>query len=59
MAVEDPSLPVVTADVPLAALFGYVGDLRARTHGRASASMRFSRYEPVPPRMEPELLVEA
>ncbi|MBI5518013.1 MAG: elongation factor G [Deltaproteobacteria bacterium] len=35
---------VVQADVPLARLFGYVTDLRGRTQGRASASLRFSHY---------------
>ncbi len=50
---------VVDADVPLAALFGYVGDLRGRTHGRASASMRFSRYEFVPATIEREVLASA
>ncbi len=47
---------VVEADVPLAALFGYVGELRGRTHGRASASMRFSRYDVVPSAIEREVL---
>jgi elongation factor G len=37
---------VVLADVPLARLFGYVTDLRGRTQGRASASMRFAHYAP-------------
>jgi elongation factor G len=39
---------IVRADVPLAELFGYVTDLRTITSGRASASLTFSRYEPVP-----------
>jgi elongation factor G len=50
---------VVEADVPLAALFGYVDDLRGRTHGRASATMRFARYETVPAAVERELLATA
>lgn len=39
---------IVKADVPLAELFGYVTDLRTITSGRASASLTFSHYEPVP-----------
>ncbi|WP_339043893.1 elongation factor G [Cardinium endosymbiont of Tipula unca] len=39
---------VIKADVPLAELFGYVTDLRTITSGRASASLTFSHYEPVP-----------
>lgn len=39
---------IVTAAVPLAELFGYVTDLRTITSGRASASLTFSHYEPVP-----------
>jgi elongation factor G len=50
---------VVEADVPLAALFGYVEDLRGRTHGRASATMRFARYEAVPAAAEREALTAA
>lgn len=39
---------VIKADVPLAELFGYVTDLRTITSGRASASLTFSHYSPVP-----------
>jgi elongation factor G len=47
---------VIEADVPLAALFGYIADLRGRTHGRASASMHFARYAPAPAQVEREVL---
>jgi elongation factor G len=40
---------VVTALVPLRVLFGQVGDLRGRTQGRASATMRPSHYAPAAP----------
>ncbi len=50
------NVSVVDADVPLASLFGYVGDLRGRTHGRASATIHFARYDVVPPAVEAELL---
>jgi elongation factor G len=39
---------VVRGHVPLAEMFGYVNDLRSMTSGRASYSMEFSHYEPVP-----------
>ncbi|MFM8896873.1 MAG: elongation factor G, partial [Actinomycetales bacterium] len=39
---------VVRALVPLAEMFGYVGDLRSRTQGRASYSMQFDSYAQVP-----------
>jgi elongation factor G len=42
------SARVVTALVPLAELFGHTGDLRSRTRGRASASMKLAHYARVP-----------
>lgn len=39
---------VVKASVPLSELFGYVTDLRTITSGRATATLTFSHYEPVP-----------
>ncbi len=39
---------VVSAFVPLAEMFGYATSLRSSTQGRASFTMQFSRYEPVP-----------
>ena len=39
---------VVRALVPLSGMFGYVGDLRSRTQGRASYSMEFDSYAEVP-----------
>jgi elongation factor G len=39
---------VITADVPLAAMFGYATDLRSKTQGRATFTMQFGRYETVP-----------
>jgi elongation factor G len=34
---------------PLSEMFGYVGDLRSMTQGRATYTMQFDRYEEVPP----------
>lgn len=47
---------VVKADVPLAALFGYVTDLRTITSGRAAASLTFSHYEKVPKNLAEEII---
>ncbi|HWC85752.1 MAG TPA: elongation factor G [Solirubrobacteraceae bacterium] len=40
---------VISADVPLATMFGYSTDLRSGTQGRATYTMQFDRYEEVPP----------
>jgi elongation factor G len=42
------SIQKVLAHVPLADMFGYANDLRSKTQGRASFSMEFEHYEPVP-----------
>jgi elongation factor G len=47
---------VISADVPLAEMFGYATDLRSRTQGRATFTMQFSHYEPVPKGIGPEAL---
>jgi elongation factor G len=39
---------VVRGFVPLAEMFGYATDLRSNTQGRATYSMQFDHYEPVP-----------
>ena len=39
---------VVKSKVPLAEMFGYATDLRSMTQGRATYSMQFSHYQPVP-----------
>ena len=38
----------IKAKVPLGEMFGYATDLRSQTQGRASYTMQFSDYEPVP-----------
>ncbi|MGB3182294.1 MAG: elongation factor G [Cyclobacteriaceae bacterium] len=47
MDTKGPS-QVIKADVPLSELFGYVTDLRTITSGRATASLTFAHYDPVP-----------
>jgi len=44
------------AYVPLAEMFGYANDIRSRTQGRASYSMEFAQYEPVPPNIANEIM---
>ena len=39
---------VIRAEVPLATMFGYVNSLRSMTQGRATYTMQFSHYAPVP-----------
>src|SRR5438876_484901 len=47
---------VIAAQVPLAEMFGYATDLRSRSQGRATFTMQFSHYEPVPKGIGPEPL---
>jgi elongation factor G len=56
MDTKGPS-QVIKADVPLSELFGYVTDLRTITSGRATASLTFSHYSPVPKNLA-ETIVE-
>jgi elongation factor G len=50
---------VVVALVPLSEMFGYVGDLRSRTQGRASYSMQFDSYAQVPNNVAEEIIAKA
>jgi elongation factor G len=50
---------VVRASVPLSEMFGYATDLRSRTQGRASYTMQFKAYEPVPKSKAEELMSKA
>jgi elongation factor G len=50
---------VVKALVPLSEMFGYVGDLRSRTQGRANYSMQFDSYAEVPPNIAKEIIAKA
>jgi elongation factor G len=47
---------VISAQVPLAEMFGYVGDLRSRTQGRATYSMQFGSYQQVPESVAQEII---
>ncbi len=50
---------VVQALVPLSEMFGYVGDLRSKTSGRASYSMQFDSYAEVPKTVAEEIIKKA
>jgi elongation factor G len=50
---------VVKALVPLSEMFGYVGDLRSKTQGRANYSMQFDSYAEVPPNIAKEIVAKA
>jgi elongation factor G len=50
---------VIRALVPLAEMFGYVGDLRSRTQGRAVYSMQFDSYAEVPRNVAEEIIKKA
>ncbi len=49
---------VITGEVPLANVFGYVTDLRSLTQGRATFTLQFSHYSPVPSSVSEEILSE-
>ena len=49
---------VVKALVPLAEMFGYVGDLRSRTQGRANYTMQFHSYQQVPQSVADEIVAK-
>lgn len=49
---------VIKADVPLSELFGYVTDLRTITSGRASATLTFAHYAPVPKNLADKVIDE-
>ncbi len=49
---------VVTAKVPLSEMFGYVGDLRSKTSGRAVYSMTFDSYSEVPKAVADEIVLK-
>jgi elongation factor G len=53
------AMVVVRGHVPLAEMFGYVNDLRSMTSGRASYSMEFAHYDPVPKNIAETIVAKA
>ena len=50
------SSQVISATVPIAEMFGYATDLRSRTQGRATYTMQFDSYQPVPESIAQEII---
>jgi elongation factor G len=50
---------IIKALVPLSEMFGYVGDLRSRTQGRANYTMQFDSYAEVPANVSKEIIAKA
>ena len=50
---------MIKALVPLSEMFGYVGDLRSKTQGRAAYSMQFDSYNQVPNNVAEEIIAKA
>jgi elongation factor G len=53
---ENASGKVITAEVPLAEMFGYATDLRSATQGRATFTMEFARYVEAPNNIAQEII---
>jgi len=47
---------IIRAEVPLATMFGYSTELRSRTQGRATFTMQFGRYQPMPESVAAEVI---
>ncbi|MGO1434013.1 MAG: elongation factor G [Canibacter sp.] len=59
-SMEDASgVKIITALVPLSEMFGYIGDLRSKTSGRAVFSMVFDSYAEVPKAVADEIIQKA
>jgi elongation factor G len=56
MAQRGKNTQVITAEVPLATMFGYATDLRSKTQGRAVYTMQFAKYEAVPTAVQEEIV---
>ena len=55
----NPTGARIKADVPLAEMFGYIGDLRTMTSGRGQFSMEFEHYSPCPKNIADVVIAEA
>ena len=56
---ERGNATAIQAKVPLSEMFGYATDLRSTTQGRASYTMQFGSYEPVPKNVADEIVKKA
>jgi elongation factor G len=53
------STVIVRAQVPLKEMFGYISQLRSMTKGRASFTMQFHHYDPVPRNIADEIMTKS
>ena len=53
------STVIVRSHVPLKEMFGYISDLRSMTKGRASFTMQFHHYDPVPRNIADEIMAKS
>jgi elongation factor G len=49
---------IIRSHVPLSEMFGYISDLRSMSKGRASFTMQFDHYEPVPRNIAEEIMAK-
>lgn len=56
---ERSGVQVIDALIPLSSMFGYSTDLRSKTQGRATYTMHFSHYDPVPKAIATDIMAEA
>ena len=52
-------IQMLRAEVPLSTMFGYATDLRSVTQGRATFTMEFSHYDPMPRSLAEEVISKA
>ncbi len=52
------SVQIIRAEVPLANMFGYATDIRSMSQGRATYTMQFARYMPVPQHIAEEIIAK-
>jgi elongation factor G len=55
---ERANTRVIHAEVPLATMFGYATDVRSKTQGRATYTMQFAHYAPVPAAVQEEIVAK-
>ena len=56
-SMEDATgVKIVRANVPLSEMFGYIGDLRSKTQGRAMFTMEMDSYDEVPKSVSEEII---
>ena len=53
-----PGTQIITAMVPLAAMFGYETELRSMSQGRAASTMHFAQYEEAPKSVSEEVIAK-